>query len=150
MDTVRAFFTKSGHFFWIFMIGQGSSPPCPPPLLSSCVPAILYYTIHYTTLHYTTLHYTTLHYTTLHYTILYYTILYYTILYSTLLYYTILLYKPPYYTIITLFNQKRKHNQNNKISRLISHMAFLQAAPLVGTTKPSSSVPEILIGMHNF
>ena len=140
MDTVRAFFTKSGHFFWIFMIGQGSSPPCPLPPPSSLVVFLLYYTILSTILHYTTLHYTTL----------YYTILYYTILYSTLLYYTILLYKPPYYTIITLFNQKRKHNQNNKISRLISHMALLQAAPLVGTTKPSSSVPEILIGMHNF
>ena len=133
MDTVRAFFTKSGHFFWIFMIGQWSSAPSPRPPSVTC---LLYYTI--------------LHYTTLHYTIIYYTILNYTLLYSTLLYSTILLYKPPYYTIITLFNQKRKHNQNNKISRLISHMALLQAAPLVGTTKPSSSVPEILIGMHNF
>ena len=105
MDTVRAFFTKSGHFFWIFMIGQWSSPPSPRPPSVTC---LLYYTI--------------LHYTTLHYTIIYYTILNYTLLYSTLLYSTILLYKPTYYTIITLFHHNRKYNQNNKILHLIWHM----------------------------
>ena len=110
MDTVRAFFTKSGHFFSIFIIGQGSSPPLPP-----LVPCLLYCT-NYTTLHYIIL--------------LYYTILRY------------LLYKPTYSTIITLFHQNRKYNQNNKIFHLISHMALLQAAPLIGTTKPQSSVPE--------
>ena len=110
MDTVRAFFTKSGHFFSIFIIGQGSSPPLPP-----LVPCLLYCT-NYTTLYYITL--------------LYYTILRY------------LLYKPTYSTIITLFHQNRKCNRNNKIFHLISHMALLQAAPLIGTTKPQSSVPE--------
>ena len=34
MDTVRAFFTKSGHFFLIFKIGQGRPPPPPP----NCAP----------------------------------------------------------------------------------------------------------------
>ena len=37
MDTIRAFFTKSGHFFLIFKIGQGR-PNLHSPL--SCAPVI--------------------------------------------------------------------------------------------------------------
>ena len=33
MDTIRAFFTKSGHFFSIFKIGHGRPPP-PHPLVA--------------------------------------------------------------------------------------------------------------------
>ena len=35
MDTIRAFLTKSGHFYLIFKIVQGRSPTSPPP---SCAP----------------------------------------------------------------------------------------------------------------
>ena len=43
--------------------------------------------------------------------------------------------------MMTLFDQNRKYyNLNNKILHLISDMAF-QAAPLIGTTEPSNSVP---------
>ena len=38
MDTIRAFFTKSGHFFSIFKIGHGRPPPAPP----SCAPEMKY------------------------------------------------------------------------------------------------------------
>ena len=49
--------------------------------------------------------------------------------------------RPTYYTMITLFDKNRKYyNQNNKIFHLFSHMV-LQAAPLIGTTKPSNSAP---------
>ena len=50
--------------------------------------------------------------------------------------------RPTYYTMITLFDQNRKYcNQNNKILDLVSLIA-LQATLLIGTTKPSSSVPR--------
>ena len=50
-------------------------------------------------------------------------------------------YRPTYYTVTTLFHQHRKYyNQNNTILHLVSHVALPQAAPLIGTTKPSSSV----------
>ena len=43
--------------------------------------------------------------------------------------------------MMTFFDQNRKYyNQNNKILHLVSHMTF-QAAPLIGTTEPSNSVP---------
>ena len=45
--------------------------------------------------------------------------------------------------MITLFVQNKKYyNHNNKILHLASHIA-LQATSLIGTTKLSSSVPEI-------
>ena len=42
MDTIRAFFTKSGHFFSIFKIGHGRPPPSPPPPPPSCAPEMKY------------------------------------------------------------------------------------------------------------
>ena len=44
--------------------------------------------------------------------------------------------------MMILFDQNIKYyNQDNKILHLVSHVA-LQTAPLIGTTKPSNSVPS--------
>ena len=43
--------------------------------------------------------------------------------------------------MITLLDQNRKYyDQNNKTLHLVLHMV-LRAAPLIGTTEPSDSVP---------
>ena len=64
--------------------------------------------------------------------------------------------RPTYSTMITLFDQNRKYdNQNNKILHLVSHIE-LQATSLIGVTEHSSSVPgscdghELLLTEGNF
>ena len=59
--------------------------------------------------------------------------------------------RPTYYTAITLFDQNRKHyNQNTKILHIVSHIV-LQAALLIITTGPSNYVTHAqLLTVGNF